>query len=87
MAADLCEILATRALHFYKDEMKLYLALGTRWPIFNDINRESQMHLDSHVVSSVNRHMGSAIELALLCNAKKLINRLECQKFIGALWR
>ena len=86
--ADLCEILAIRALREHADNMlELALVLTTTWSVYSgapaDVLSRAREELDDDVEDRV----GNAIEMAILCQAKRFIKSSACQKVIDGIWR
>ncbi|KAI0270966.1 hypothetical protein BGY98DRAFT_1008270 [Russula aff. rugulosa BPL654] len=84
--AHLCEILATKCLREYGDNLlDLAAAAVTSWPVYSgadpvvlNIAREENEDLDDRV--------GNAIEMAIISKAKRFIKSSACQKVINAIW-
>ncbi len=85
--AHLCEILATKCLREYGDNLlDLAAAAVTSWPVYTgadpvvlNLAREENEDLDDRV--------GNAIEMAIISKAKRFIKSSPCQKVINAIWR
>lgn len=85
--AHLCEILATKCLREYGDNLlDLAAAAVTSWPVYSgadqvvlNLAREENEDLDDRV--------GNAIEMAIISKAKRFIKSSPCQKVINAIWR
>ncbi|KAI0334570.1 hypothetical protein GY45DRAFT_1118209 [Cubamyces sp. BRFM 1775] len=87
--ADLCEILATRALRGHAENMlDLALALTTSWPVYAGapdalLQRAREDNDDDDVMED---RVGNAIEMAILSQAKRFIKSSPCQKVIDGIW-
>ncbi|KAI0657960.1 hypothetical protein C8Q70DRAFT_998894 [Cubamyces menziesii] len=88
--ADLCQILATRALRAHAENMlDLALALTTSWPVYAGapdalLARAREDNDDDDVLED---RVGNAIEMAILSQAKRFIKSSPCQKVIDGIWR
>ncbi len=86
--ADLCEILAIRALREHAHNMlELALVLTTTWPVYSGappglLDRAREEHDDD-----LEERVGNAIEMAILSQAKHFIKSSPCQKVIDGIWR
>ena len=86
--ADLCEILATRALREHADNMlELALALTTTWSVYSGAPSGLVSRAREELEDDLEDRVGNAIEMAILCQAKRFIKSLPCQKVIDGIWR
>jgi hypothetical protein len=82
--ANLCEILAIRALQFYGNSMlDLTVALTTSWPLYAGADERVRRALG---MREVEERVGNAIEMAILGMAKRFIKSSSCQKVINGIW-
>ncbi|KAH9940898.1 uncharacterized protein BXZ73DRAFT_42553 [Epithele typhae] len=84
--ADLCEILAIRALREHADNvLELALVLTTTWSVYSgapyELVERAQEDLDDF-----EDRVGNAIEMAILSQAKRFIKSSPCQKVIDGIW-
>ena len=86
--AELCEILATRALREHADNMlELALALTTAWPVYSGAPPALVAHAREEHDDDLEDRVGNAIEMAILGQAKRFIKSSPCQKVIDGIWR
>ena len=86
--ADLCEILAIRALREHADNMlELALALTTTWSVYSGAPPEVISRAREELDDDLEDRVGNAIEMAILCQAKRFIKSSACQKVIDGIWR
>ncbi|KAG7093687.1 hypothetical protein E1B28_007345 [Marasmius oreades] len=84
--AELCEILATRVLREYGNNMMdLALALTTSWPVYNGAD-ERMMELAREEREDLDERVGNAIEMAILGKSKRFIKSSVCQRVIDSIW-
>ncbi|KAM5534661.1 hypothetical protein V8D89_011673 [Ganoderma adspersum] len=85
--AELCEILATRALREHADNMlELALALTTAWPVYSGAPPALVAHAREEHDDDLEDRVGNAIEMAILGQAKRFIKSSPCQKVIDGIW-
>ncbi|KAG2128545.1 hypothetical protein DEU56DRAFT_818870 [Suillus clintonianus] len=85
--AMLCEILAIRCLRDNGSSMmNMALVLTTKWQVWSGA--------DPHIVEmareerddDLEERIGNAIEMAIICKARRFIKSSPCQKVIDAIW-
>ncbi|KAI0774788.1 hypothetical protein BD413DRAFT_472139 [Trametes elegans] len=85
--ADLCEILATRALREHAENMlELALALTTSWPVYSGAPPELLERARAEHDDDLEERVGNAIEMAILSQSKRFIKSSPCQKVIDGIW-
>ncbi|KAI0372690.1 hypothetical protein BV20DRAFT_1050569 [Pilatotrama ljubarskyi] len=85
--ADLCEILAIRALREHAENMlELALALTTTWPVYSGAPRVLLERAREENDDDLEDRVGNAIEMAILGQAKRFIKSSPCQKVIDGIW-
>lgn len=86
--ADLCEILATRALREHAENMlELALALTTSWSVYAGAPEFLLQRAREENDDDLEDQVGNAIEMAILGQAKRFIKSSACQKVIDGIWR
>ncbi|KIY62606.1 hypothetical protein CYLTODRAFT_494529 [Cylindrobasidium torrendii FP15055 ss-10] len=84
--AELCEILAIRALREYgSDIYDLVLTLTTSWSVYSGAD-PVVMRLAREEHEDLEERVGNAIEMAILGKAKRFIKSSACQKVIDGIW-
>lgn len=84
--AELCEVLAIRALrHWAHDTLDLAMVMTTSWLIFSGAGEEVLVKVeeDGEETVDVDIRLGNAIEMAILSDAKRFIKSSASQKIIG----
>ncbi|KAI0629114.1 hypothetical protein C8Q77DRAFT_1161302 [Trametes polyzona] len=85
--ADLCEILATRALREHAENMlELALALTTSWSVYAGAPNVLMERAREENDDDLEDRVGNAIEMAILGQAKRFIKSSPCQKVIDGIW-
>ncbi|KAI0666819.1 hypothetical protein C8Q78DRAFT_983490 [Trametes maxima] len=85
--ADLCEILAIRALREHADNMlELALALTTSWSVYSGAPPTLLERAREEYDDDLEERVGNAIEMAILCQARRFIKSSPCQKVIDGIW-
>ncbi|KAI8996333.1 hypothetical protein BD414DRAFT_197116 [Trametes punicea] len=85
--ADLCEILATRALREHAENMlELALVLTTSWPVYSGAPSALLERAREENDDDLEDRVGNAIEIAILGQAKRFIKSSPCQKVIDGIW-
>ncbi|KAI0351934.1 hypothetical protein OH77DRAFT_843965 [Trametes cingulata] len=85
--ADLCEILAIRALREHAENMlELALALTTSWSVYSGAPSALLQRAREENDDDLEDRVGNAIEMAILCQAKRFIKSSPCQKVIDGIW-
>ena len=85
--ADLCEILAIRALREHADNMlELALVLTTSWPVYSGAPSGLLARAREENDDDLEDRVGNAIEMAILGQAKRFIKSSPCQKVIDGIW-
>ncbi|EIW58800.1 uncharacterized protein TRAVEDRAFT_72272 [Trametes versicolor FP-101664 SS1] len=85
--ADLCEILATRALREHAENMlELALALTTSWSVYAGAPEFLLQRAREENDDDLEDQVGNAIEMAILGQAKRFIKSSACQKVIDGIW-
>ncbi|KAI9063882.1 hypothetical protein FKP32DRAFT_1571075 [Trametes sanguinea] len=85
--ADLCEILAIRALREHADNMlELALALTTSWPVYSGAPNALLERAREENDDDLEERVGNAVEMAILSQAKRFIKSSPCQKVIDGIW-
>lgn len=86
--ADLCEILAIRALREHAENMlELALALTTSWPVYSGAPNALLERAREENDDDLEERVGNAVEMAILGQAKRFIKSSPCQKVIDGIWR
>ncbi|KAF5387405.1 hypothetical protein D9757_005757 [Collybiopsis confluens] len=84
--AELCELLAIRALREYGNNiLELAVVLTTSWMVFSGAD-ESVMQLAREEREDLEERVGNAIEIAILGKSKRFIKSSSCQKVIDGIW-
>ncbi|KIK61773.1 hypothetical protein GYMLUDRAFT_576703 [Collybiopsis luxurians FD-317 M1] len=84
--AELCEILAIRALREYgNDVLELAIVLTTSWLVYNGAD-ETVMQLVREEREDLEERVGNAIEMAILGKSRRFIKSSSCQKVIDGIW-
>ncbi|KAL7280883.1 hypothetical protein ACG7TL_005827 [Trametes sanguinea] len=85
--ADLCEILAIRALREHAENMlELALALTTSWPVYSGAPNALLERAREENDDDLEERVGNAVEMAILGQAKRFIKSSPCQKVIDGIW-
>ncbi|RPD64222.1 hypothetical protein L226DRAFT_460344 [Lentinus tigrinus ALCF2SS1-7] len=85
--ADLCEILAIRALREHADDMlELALVLTTSWSVYSGAPSGLLARAREENDDDLEDRVGNAIEMAILSQAKRFIKSSPCQKVIDGIW-
>lgn len=85
--AALCEILATKLLKEHAHNMlELALVLTTSWPVYSGADPLIMQRLREERDDDVEERVGNAIEIAIICQAKRFIKSSACQKVIDGIW-
>ncbi|KAI0644236.1 hypothetical protein C8Q79DRAFT_974910 [Trametes meyenii] len=85
--ADLCEILAIRALREHADNMlELALALTTSWSVYSGAPPALLERAREENDDDLEERVGNAIEMAILSQARRFIKSSPCQKVIDGIW-
>ncbi|KAH9847576.1 hypothetical protein C2E23DRAFT_847890 [Lenzites betulinus] len=85
--ADLCEILATRALREHADNMlELALVLTTSWSVYCGASDALLERAREENDDDLEDRVGNAIEMAILCQARRFIKSSPFQKVIDGIW-
>ncbi|KAI0816960.1 hypothetical protein BC628DRAFT_1404843 [Trametes gibbosa] len=85
--ADLCEILATRALREHAENMlELALVLTTSWSVYSGASDALLERAREEYDDDLEDRVGNAIEMAILCQARRFIKSSPCQKVIDGIW-
>ena len=89
--AALCEILATRLLREYGENiLDLALVITTSWSVYSGADSEllqqslEELSLDTE---DLEHYVGNAIEMAIIGSAKRFIKSQACQKVIDSIYR
>ena len=86
--ADLCEILAIRALREHAENMlELALVLTTSWSVYSGAPSALLDRAREEYDDDLEDRVGNAIEMAILSQAKRFIKSSPCQKVIDGIWR
>ncbi|KAJ3968495.1 hypothetical protein EV361DRAFT_414763 [Lentinula raphanica] len=84
--AELCEILAIRALREYGNNLlELAMVLTTSWMVYSGAD-DTVMELAREEREDLEERVGNAIEMAILGRSKRFIKSSSCQKVIDAIW-
>ncbi|KAI0708832.1 hypothetical protein C8T65DRAFT_718427 [Cerioporus squamosus] len=85
--ADLCEILAMRALREHAHNMlELALVLTTTWPVYSGAPTGLLARAREENDDDLEDRVGNAIEMAILSQAKRFIKSSPCQRVIDGIW-
>lgn len=85
--ADFCEILATRIFRANANNtLRLTMVLTTSWPVYSGADPELVAQAREERDDDLEENVGNAIELAILCKAKRFIKSSACQKVIDVIW-
>ena len=86
--ADLCEILAIRALREHAENMlELALVLTTTWSVYAGAPPGLISRAREELDDDLEDRVGNAIEMAILSQARNFIKSSACQKVIDGIWR
>lgn len=86
--AVLCEILAIQCLRDYgNDVLQLTLAITTNWPLYAGADPVLVARARDDRDEDLEDRIGNAIEMAILCKAKRFIKSSSCQMVIDSIWR
>lgn len=86
--AELCEIMATRLLkHHAHSMLDLALALTTSWPVYAGADPALIERLRDERDDDVEERVGNALEMAIICQAKRFLKSSAAQKVIDGIWR
>ncbi|TFK79738.1 hypothetical protein K466DRAFT_667994 [Polyporus arcularius HHB13444] len=85
--ADLCEILAMRALREHAHNMlELALVLTTTWSVYSGAPSGLLARAREENDDDLEDRVGNAIEMAILSQAKRFIKSSPCQRVIDGIW-
>ena len=85
--AELCEILAIRALREYGNDMfDLALTLTTSWHVYRGADPIVMQLVREEREDDLEERVGNAIEMAILSKAKRFIKSSSCQMVIDGIW-
>jgi hypothetical protein len=85
--AELCEILAIRTLRDYGNSMlDLTLTITTSWNIYSGADDNLIARARQERDDDLEDRVGNAIEMAIICKAKRFIKSSSCQKVINGIW-
>jgi hypothetical protein len=86
--AELCEIIAVRILRYWADEtLDLATVMTTSWLVFAGADSQVLAKVEEEEEESIHKdiHLGNAIEMAIISDAKRFIKSSATQKIIGKL--
>ncbi|KAI0741592.1 hypothetical protein C8Q80DRAFT_1109906 [Daedaleopsis nitida] len=85
--ADLCEILAIRALREHAHNMlELALVLTTTWSVYSGAPSGLLERAREEYDDNMEDRVGNAIEMAILSQSRRFIKSSPCQKVIDGIW-
>ncbi|KAF9511363.1 hypothetical protein BS47DRAFT_1298922, partial [Hydnum rufescens UP504] len=87
--AELCEIIAVRILRYWADEtLDLATVMTTSWLVFAGADSQVLAKVEEEQEESIHKdiHLGNAIEMAIISDAKRFIKSSATQKIINAIW-
>lgn len=86
--ASLCEIMATRLLRHYGDNMlQLAFVVTTTWRVYSGTDETLlKRMLDDLNLDDVEERVGNGIEMAIIGRAKRFIKSSACQRVIDSIW-
>ena len=87
--ASLCEIMATRLLRHYGDNMlQLALVITTSWRVYSGADETLlKRMLEDLDLDDIEERVGNGIEMAIIGRAKRFIKSSACQRVIDSIWR
>lgn len=87
--AALCEIMATRLLRLYGDNiLELAFVTTTSWKVYSGADEELlKRTFEDLELDDVEERVGNALEMAIISRAKRFIKSSACQKVIDSIWR
>lgn len=66
--------------------LELALVLTTSWPVYSGADPLIMQRLREERDDDVEERVGNAIEIAIICQAKRFIKSSACQKVIDGIW-